>query len=35
MLASASGGQAGIDATPIIAAFVNNFDFIPKHRRLS
>jgi U3 small nucleolar RNA-associated protein 10 len=24
---------AGI--TPIIAAFVNNFDFIPKHRRLS
>ena len=35
MLASASGDHAEIDTTPIIAAFVNNFDFIPKHRRLS
>jgi hypothetical protein len=35
MLANASGNHAEIDTTPIIAAFVNNFEFIPKHRRLS
>ena len=26
---------SNLDINPIIAAFVNNFDFIPKHRRLS
>lgn len=34
MLANASDSQA-VDAAPVIAAFVNNFDFIPRHRRLS
>jgi len=28
-------GKAEMDTNPIIACFVNNFDFIPKHRRLS
>ena len=36
IVASASTGtNAEIDTNPIIACFVNNFDFIPKHRRLS
>jgi hypothetical protein len=30
-----SGGKAKVETTPIIAAFLVNFDFIPKHRRLS
>jgi hypothetical protein len=34
MLAASTDGQTAIDTVPIIAAFVANFDFIPKHRRL-
>jgi U3 small nucleolar RNA-associated protein 10 len=35
MLVSASTGQTEIEIAPIISAFVANFDFIPRHRRLS
>ena len=34
MLAASTNGQDAIDI-PIVTAFVINFDFIPKHRRLT
>jgi hypothetical protein len=35
MLVSTSTDQTEIKIAPIISAFVANFDFIPRHRRLS
>jgi hypothetical protein len=35
VLANSTTGETKLDTTPIISAFVANFDFIPKHRRLS
>lgn len=35
LVSATSAGNAKVETTPIIAAFMVNFDFIPKHRRLS
>jgi hypothetical protein len=35
MLVGVQAGQMDVKITPIISAFVVNFDFIPQHRRLS
>jgi U3 small nucleolar RNA-associated protein 10 len=35
LASTTSACEAKVETTPIIAAFLVNFDFIPKHRRLS
>ena len=35
MLVGVQTGQTAVKITPVISTFVVNFDFIPRHRRLS